>query len=122
AGLCASEVGCAADLPATCPPGSLAVPGDAACREIAPCGTGTWGDIPVEASTEHVDASYVGGASDGTSAKPWTTIQEAVDAAAPGAIVAVAAGSYAEDVRIDGKALRLWGVCPGEVEVVGSSA
>jgi Right handed beta helix region len=35
--------------------------------------------------------------------------------------VAVAAGSYAEDVRIDGKAVQLWGRCPGMVEIAGAS-
>ncbi len=33
--------------------------------------------------------------------------------------MAVAAGSYAEDVEIWNKAVRLWGVCPAQVELAG---
>jgi Protein of unknown function (DUF1565) len=86
---------------------------------VAPCGEGTWGDIPVDASTQFVDQTYPGGDSDGTREKPWTTIQRAITAAASGAIVAVAAGTYAEDVVIAGKAVRLWGRCPAQVEIQG---
>src|SRR6185436_14341410 len=32
----------------------------------------------------------------------------------------VAAGSYAEDVTIEGKPVRLWGRCPESVEIVGT--
>jgi hypothetical protein len=119
--------GCTAVLPADpCPRGKVAVPGDTACREIAPCGDGTWGSIPVEASTQYVDASFAG-TSDGTASAPWKTIAQGIKAATSGAIVAVAAGSYAEDVFIGaivgtGKPVRLWGRCPAMVEVVGSSA
>jgi hypothetical protein len=100
----------------------MAVPGETECHQVAPCGSGPWGDIPVEVDTEYVDQSYVGGDSDGTAAKPWTTIQEGVASAEPGAIVAVAAGSYAEDVVISGTPVRLWGRCPELVEVVGTAA
>jgi hypothetical protein len=89
---------------------------------VAPCASGTWGDIPIEPDTEHVDASYTGGASDGSAAAPWITVQAGIDAALPGAIVAVAAGSYVEDVLVLGKSVRLWGKCPAEVELVGTGA
>lgn len=105
--------------PAPCPFGLMAVPGETVCRHVAPCGTPPWGDIPVEPDTEHVDAAYIGGASDGTPARPWTTIGAAIAAAAPGALVAIAAGTYAEDVRVTGKPVRLWGRCPALVEVAG---
>src|SRR5262245_43627725 len=115
--------GCERILPdAPCPPGLMAVPGETVCREVAPCAAGTWGDIPVEPDTEYVDASYLGMDSDGSALKPWTTIQSAVNAASPGAIVAIAAGSYLEDVLVSGKTVRLWGVCPRDVEVVGTGA
>jgi hypothetical protein len=115
--------GCRAVLPdEPCPSGLIAVPGDTTCREIAACGEGTWGDIPVEANTQFVNAAYAGGDSDGSAAQPWTTIQEAVIAAAPSAIVAVAAGSYLEAVRIEDKPVRLWGRCPAMVEIVGPTA
>jgi hypothetical protein len=113
--------GCEPILPSTaCPPGLMAVPGDSRCREVAPCAAGTWGDIPIEPDNEYVDASYAGMDSDGSALKPWTSIQAAVDAAAPGAIIAIAAASYVEDVTVSGKPVRLWGVCPALVEVVGT--
>jgi hypothetical protein len=112
--------GCEPILPAdTCPPGLMAVPGEAACRPVMACGEGQWGDIPVDATTVYVDESYGGTDSDGSAVKPWTTIGEAVSAAPTGALIAVAAGSYAEDVLVTNKSLRLWGVCPERVEIVG---
>lgn len=39
-------------------------------------------------------------------------------AAPSGAVVAIAAGSYAESVSVDDKALTLWGKCAAEVEIV----
>ena len=64
------DVGCDPILPAeSCPPGRMAVPGDAECRPVMECGEGRWGDIPIEPSTEHVDASYVDGGSDGSAAR-----------------------------------------------------
>jgi len=114
--------GCEPVLPATaCAEGLMAVPGEISCREVAPCAPGTWGDIPVEPNTEYVDASYPEMDSDGSVLKPWTRIQAAVDAAASGAIVAVAAGSYLENVTVSGKAVRVWGVCPALVEVAGNA-
>lgn len=105
--------------PEPCPDGLIAVPGDTRCREVAPCAPGSFGDIPIEADTEYVDASYMGGASDGSLAAPWTTIQEGIDAALPGAIVAVAAGSYLEEVLVEDKPVRLWGKCPALVVLTG---
>src|SRR5262249_22901141 len=43
------------------------------------------------------------------------------DAAAPGAIVALAAGVYDEDVNIAGKCVRLWGRCPALVLISGTA-
>jgi hypothetical protein len=114
--------GCEPILPnAACAAGTMAVPGDAACRPIAPCGTGTWGDIPVDETTQYVDQAYDGADSDGSAARPWTTIAQGIAAVEEGGLVAIAAGSYVEDVMIPtGKPLRLWGVCPSEVEIVGT--
>jgi hypothetical protein len=110
--------GCEAVLPPTpCLAGSMAVPGETSCREIAPCPEGKWGDIPVEANTEYVDASYVG-PSNGSAAQPWTTIEDGIDAAQPYAVVAVAAGSYVEELTIV-RPLRLWGTCPSRVLLRG---
>ncbi|MBW2455118.1 MAG: right-handed parallel beta-helix repeat-containing protein, partial [Deltaproteobacteria bacterium] len=110
---------CEPVLPAEpCPLGLMAVPGDTECRQVMACGSGPWGDIPVDGSTHHVDQTFTG-ASDGSSQAPWTTIGEAVAAAPPGGLIAIAAGSYHEDLLIYGKPLRLWGACPSEVEIVG---
>ncbi|MBW2524278.1 MAG: right-handed parallel beta-helix repeat-containing protein, partial [Deltaproteobacteria bacterium] len=115
------EGSCAPILPAEpCAAGLLAVPGDAACRELMACGTERYGAIPTEPDTQHVDGSYPDSDSDGSADRPWTTIQAGVDAAASGALVVVAAGSYVENVSIAGKAVRLWGRCPTMVEVVGA--
>lgn len=120
-GFTADADGCAPILPAgPCPPGLMALPGDTTCRPVAPCGAGTWGDIPVDPATQYVDAAF-GGVGKGTAAEPFSTIGEALAAAQKGAIVAVAAGSYAEDLTIS-KPVVLWGVCPELVEIVGSSA
>jgi len=115
--------GCEPILPSqACAPGELAVPGDSACRPVWPCAPGDWGDIPVEESTEHVDGSYPGADSDGSADRPWTTIGDALAAAEPGAVVAIAAGIYPEDVAIAGKPVVLWGVCPDEVAITGTGA
>jgi hypothetical protein len=82
------------------------------------CGSGTWGDIPIDVTTQHVDGSFIG-TSDGSASAPWTTISGAVVAADPGALVAVAAGSYAEDVLVN-KPVRIQGVCPEQVALVGT--
>ncbi|MBI4700172.1 MAG: hypothetical protein HY744_03220 [Deltaproteobacteria bacterium] len=114
--------GCAPILPAEpCPAGQLALPGEKACHEVMPCAPGRWGDVPAEEDTQFVDAAYAGGDSDGSSDRPWTSIQQGVDAALPGAIVAIAAGSYTEDVLVQGQAVVLWGRCPSLVEVVGTN-
>src|SRR6185295_6655525 len=84
------------------------------------CGSGTWGDIAVDASTQHVDQGYTGGASDGTAAHPWTSIKEAIQAAPKDGLVAIAAGTYAEDVEIYDRPVRLVGRCPAMVEVAGA--
>jgi hypothetical protein len=111
--------GCVAILPeTTCPKGMMAIPGEDTCREVAPCGDGAFGDIPVEpGNTEFVDAAYTGNESDGSLGKPWTKIQDAIIAAPPGGIVAVGAGVYDESLVIQGKPVRIYGKCPAEVEV-----
>lgn len=118
----AKSSGCTPVLPATaCPKGQMAIPGEAACRPVAECGEGTWGKIPVDATTVYVDGAYAGADADGTVAHPFATIQRGLDAARPDAMVAVAAGEYREDLRIRAP-LRLYGVCPQKVAIAGVSA
>ena len=114
--------GCVPVLPAEpCAAGKMAIPGETACRQVAPCAGGRWGAIPVEADTQFVDAGYTGTDSDGTAVRPWTALQVAVDGAAPGAVVAIAAGSY-DAVVVAGHPVRLWGTCPELVRVAGTPA
>src|SRR5688572_2037063 len=71
------------------------------CSEVAALAGGS-------GRTLCVDAGYDGKASDGSPAKPYRTIQEAIDAARNGETIAVAQGRY-ENGNIDlrGKALVL---------------
>jgi hypothetical protein len=103
--------------PEPCPPGLIAIPGDTSCRELVDCGAGPWGAIPVEPSTLYVDANASGVGPDGSPAQPFTTINEAIAVAPEGAMIAIAAGVYSEQVDAFGKSLRLWGRCPSMVEV-----
>ena len=116
-------MGCTPVLPAeTCPDGTLALPGEADCHELASCGDGPWGEVPVDGSTHYVDGSYALGDSDGSVTKPWPTITEALAVAAAGDLVAVAGGTYTEDLLVIDRPVVLWGRCPSMVEIVGSGA
>lgn len=111
--------GCNAVLPSMpCGYGQMAIMGETSCRPVAPCAAGTYGDIPTDIETEFVDGSFVG-VSDGSELSPWTQIQDAIDAASPGDVVAIAEGVYAEDLFFD-KPVRLWGRCPELVELAGA--
>jgi hypothetical protein len=110
---------CAPVLPAPCAPGQLAVPGDAACREVAPCGDTPFGEAGRAALFVDADAPAGG---DGSQAAPLSTIGAAIEAAADGDVIAVAAGSYVEDLIVEGKSVEIVGRCPAMVEVVGEVA
>ncbi|MGZ3455716.1 MAG: hypothetical protein ACXVEF_39290 [Polyangiales bacterium] len=103
---------------AACPAGKMAVPGDTECRDVAPCTGGKWGELPDGVTPLHVDASYAGTDSDGSEARPYSTVQAAVDAARPDDVVAIAAGHYVEDITVR-KPIRLYGVCPSLVTLEG---
>jgi len=108
--------GCQAILPAeACGAGTLALPGETSCRPVRSCGQGTWGDIPIDGFTVHVDASHTGG-SNGSIDQPFTSIGAAVASAAPGDRIAVAAGTYVEQVVVD-RGVTIMGVCPEQVIV-----
>jgi hypothetical protein len=96
----------------------MAIPGDTACAPVADCGTSRWGNIARTPETQHVDASFTG-VSDGSEQSPWSSLQAGIDAASEGAIVAVAAGTYAP-VTIHTRKVTVWGRCPSMVELTGS--
>ncbi|MBY0231939.1 MAG: right-handed parallel beta-helix repeat-containing protein [Gemmataceae bacterium] len=56
----------------------------------------------------HVDAANAG-AQDGSALRPFRTVQQAIDRAKDGAVIAVARGTYPENVRVRDKAVRLYG-------------
>ena len=103
------EGGCVAVLPTEpCAPGTMAIPGETACREVAPCPSGDFADpIPPGALMVHPTAG------------PYTTISDAIAAASSGDTIAISAGSYAERIVISGKSLTLWGACPAQVIISG---
>lgn len=61
-----------------------------------------------KAADLYVNAQH-GGAESGTRENPYRTVQAAIDAAAAGDTIRVAAGAYTQNLRIEGKALLLEG-------------
>jgi hypothetical protein len=113
--------GCEPVLPAeACDDGFMAIPGETTCHRPMECAAGRWGAIPIDAGTVHVDATYTGGDSDGSAAKPFATIAGAYAAAAPGALIAIAAGTYSERIIVSDKPARFWGVCPEQTRVAAN--
>jgi len=107
--------------PPSCPDGQMPMVGSPDCQPIgALCPRGEWPEgIPQTATVLHVKAGSTGG--DGTPAAPLGMIGIAIAAAPAGAVIAIAAGTYAEDLVID-KEITLWGVCATGVTVAGSTA
>jgi hypothetical protein len=61
------------------------------------------------------------GAGDGSAAAPFGTIEEAIAAATPGAVVLLAAGEYTTTASI-GEELTILGACARETRIVGTTA
>ncbi|MGZ3456735.1 MAG: DUF1565 domain-containing protein, partial [Polyangiales bacterium] len=112
--------GCEAIQPASpCGKGTMAIPGETACREVMDCGTDPYGGAPDSAL--HVDKSASPDGADGTLAHPYASIAVAVASSSPGAIIAIAAGTYPESFDLD-RPLTLQGRCPSMVEISGDGA
>lgn len=108
--------------PRSCAAGT--VDDGAACVPEA-CGTGAWGDVPVDGATIFVDASSAGG--DGSEDAPFSTIAEALERVADergGGTVVIAAGTYPEPVETttDHGAVTLAGRCSAMVTLDGADA
>ncbi|MFC1482614.1 hypothetical protein ACFL51_02290, partial [Myxococcota bacterium] len=74
------EGGCDAILPTEpCPYGYMEIIGYEECQPIGDCGTGTWGNIQIDATTVFVDATADATGADGSQTTPFVTIQEAYD-------------------------------------------
>ena len=84
------------------------------------CGTGRWGHLEVDGSTVFVDAD-ADGDGDASEESPYSTIDEALDDAT-GDLVAIAAGSYTENLELtsDHDGIRLAGRCQEMVELDAS--
>jgi len=107
--------GCKVVLPAaTCGASELALPGDATCAPIGDCG---WS---APSSALRVDAAASEGG-DGSTARPFRTIAAALAAAKDGDTLALAEGTYVEDVSID-RRVTLHGVCPEKTLIRGVSS
>lgn len=83
-----------------CEPGYFAMFGSTECQRIGdPCPEGEFADIPNDAGTEIL---YV---------KEGESIQEAIDNAKDGAVIAIGKGTFDEFVTITDKNIALWGAC-----------
>lgn len=110
------------DSPDLCADGELR---DGEVCVPAACGLGPWGDVAVDDATVYVDAGAAEGG-DGSAAAPFPRVRDGLDLAASrgGAVVALAAGTYVENLRygseIDGVQLR--GRCAELVILDGSGS
>ena len=112
-------VGCPAEEPPACPVGEVQ---DAETGECVPehCGTEAWGLIERTGETIHV-APWGDDGWDGSAEWPYRTIQHGADEAGDG-LVAVAAGTYVENLELDGDhdGVEIAGRCIELVAIDGS--
>lgn len=121
-GFARDGAGCVAVAPtAACAAGTFALPGDTTCRTATECPADPFGDVPAGERALFVDASYAGADGDGSRTRPFQTIGAAVAGAVGNPLIAIAAGTYAEDVVVK-RPVRLRGRCASMVTLKGSEA
>jgi hypothetical protein len=110
----------ATGAPAACEDGFVHLPGDPGCvRFGSECpADGVPAGLPKVVSVLFVRAGASGG--DGSAARPFGSIGEALGVAAAGAVVAIAPGTYDEALRLE-RPVTLWGACPAGVVLTSSA-
>ncbi|MGZ3418128.1 MAG: hypothetical protein ACXVEE_09710 [Polyangiales bacterium] len=109
--------GCTPIQPETpCEKGQIALLGATSCTPIVECGTDPYGS-PSGTSISYVDASAAD-PGDGSLAKPFKNLGDAILAAKDGDTLALAAGTYPVHQLVR-KKLTIWGRCPSMVSIVG---
>ncbi|MDP6932095.1 MAG: right-handed parallel beta-helix repeat-containing protein, partial [Myxococcota bacterium] len=103
--------------PPTCAEGQL-LDGEQCVSEA--CGTGTWGNLETDGDTIYVDGTAQSGG-DGSMDRPFAGIQEGLDAQGKDGMVAVAAGTYVENLQVssDHSGAHLAGRCRELVTIDG---
>lgn len=93
-----------------CGPTERQLPGQSACEPLGTsCPSGDFPDPPPAGAVVYVKAGAVGG--DGSRAAPFGTVAEGVAAAADGATVLIATGTYADETLRLERPVSLRGVC-----------
>lgn len=113
------EAGCRPVLPtAPCEDHERETLGETGCQPVGDCGEAPWGHIPVDAQTIFVDAAATPTDADGSAARPFPTLGEALAAAPEDGLIAVAAGVYEERLTLEAP-VRIQGRCAALVELRG---
>jgi Right handed beta helix region len=107
---------------ARCPEGSFATPQEGCTPIDGPrgCGSGRFGDIPDDPGTVHVDLEYFAGGSDGSRARPLTSLAAALRLVEDGGAIALSDGTYGEPVVIT-RSLAILGRCASRVRLAGAA-
>jgi hypothetical protein len=106
--------------PQTCPDGEAHFVGEPGCAPIGePCGDGEWAtNLPVDRPVVYVRAAADPGGR-GTVEEPFDSIEDAIDSAPAGAVIALGKGSYDEVFEVPA-GLALWGACVTETVLTTS--
>jgi hypothetical protein len=99
----------------------MEVIGKSTCQPVGDCGSGTWGKIAGTYNTLFVDGSHSGGSPDGSRNRPYTTIGAALARVGKNGHVALAAGTYNEELSISTEGLTLEGRCAAMVTIKGKT-